>query len=164
MIELDAGNELVRLLSLGWKTRRAGVASTIPPGILERYAWLTPDILSLIEVMQGSVNREETAWFLCSSDFAGTSESAFAWNEWERMSLDACDGDQALRSDVLKFWDNHFPIMQSVKSGYAFFGLRSSDLAVVVGEEPEFECVTMVAATFLDFVGTVNTKPYERWI
>jgi hypothetical protein len=81
---------------------------------------------------------DERAWLLTSADFHGN-ESAYAWNEWEKQSLEAADTDEEWRNSIVQFWDGHFPVLMSVKSGYAYWALEHRNCAVVCGEEPEYE-------------------------
>ena len=81
-------------------------------------------------------------------DFSGESGLAFAWNEWERQSIEAAEGDEELERRVVAFWDSHLPILLSVKSGYAYFAIEQSSLRIVRGEEPEYEEATPLAPSF----------------
>jgi Uma2 family endonuclease len=55
-------------------------------------------------------NKDETAWFLCENDFNGVSDSAYRWNEFETQSLEAAEGDELWKTQILDFWRYHFPI------------------------------------------------------
>jgi hypothetical protein len=80
---------------------------------------------------------DEKAWLLTEADFAGTSGSAYAWNEWEQQSLEAAGSDEAWKATIVSFWDDHLSILFSTRSGYAFFALEKDGLGVVYGEKPE---------------------------
>lgn len=64
-------------------------------------------------------NVEQTAWFLCQDDFAGCGDSAWHWDEFERMLLEWAKTGQE-RNAVVAFWNSHFPFLLSVRTGYAF--------------------------------------------
>lgn len=96
------------------------------------------DFLSRFELFE---NPSEKFWFLMLEDYEGTSDSGFSWNEFQIQSLDAALD----KSDIEKvniFWETHFPIAMSVKSGYAYLAIKvhSTDAGVIVcGSEPEYE-------------------------
>lgn len=150
----------------GWTVKPSGSPRKIPRSVVERYRWLPGDALEFAETLEQAVSPDETAWLLTSADFAGTSSAAFAWNEWERQSLDAAGSDEDWRREISHFWDEHFPIMMSVKAGYAYFAIQMQALSVVVGEAPEFEEVSRVAASLAEFVDVLesNGRSLDRWI
>ena len=85
----------------------------------------------------------------------GQTDSAFRWNEWELLSLEAAGDDAAWRAEILAFWDAHLPIVLSVAEGYAYYALSLPDGAVIQGSEPEFEDCRTAAPSFRDFMGQV---------
>ncbi|GAA1320433.1 hypothetical protein ACFSWE_04940 [Leucobacter albus] len=92
-------------------------------------------------------SEDESVWFLAVADYGehGAGSDAFAWNAFERLSLEgAVDADE--RAAVTRFWARHHPIMLSVRGAYSYLALRD-DGAVVFGEEPEFEATTTVAGS-----------------
>ena len=139
----------------GWKVTASPDAEFIlPDEISQRYPSVPREILAFLSCLQLCTNPDETAWFLTRSDFEGAGGSAFRWNEFECMSLDAADGDPQWQSDIRSFWDSHFPFMLSVKSGYAYFAvcLTPEKLGTVVsGCEPEFEEASEVSTSFAEF-------------
>jgi hypothetical protein len=129
----------------GWDVRLAAKPRAFLQNTLSRYAWLPDDIRQLLEEAIVVVSPEKKSWFNTSSETAGENGSAFAWNEWELMSLSAAEDFPKLQPAIRAFWDRHFPFLISVKSGYAYFAVRQADLAVVCGEKPEFEEATPIA-------------------
>src|SRR5262249_18478895 len=128
---------LGRLERVGWKVKRLARSCALPRAIIERYAWLPREILDLVSAIDVAHSADERAWVLSASDTCGTSASAFAWNEWERLSLAAAGDDDSWKHEITSFWDGNFPLVMSVRSGYAYFAIERSEHAVVVGEEPE---------------------------
>ena len=93
------------------------------------------------------MNANQTEWFLCEADFAGTSGSAFRWDEWEQMSLQAAGDDAQFAAKVRAFWDEQLPFMLSVRDGYAYYAIRTSANGfgrIIGGREPEFEDASVV--------------------
>lgn len=89
-------------------------------------------------------SEDESRWFLSLEDFAGVSDSAFAWNEFERISVDAAIDEQEAE-EIRAFWQEYLPIAMSVAGDYQFIALSRRSGAVVHGVEPEFENVTTLA-------------------
>ena len=103
------------------------------------------------------VNETETMWFNCYDEFSGISNIAFKWNEYELLSLESAQGDGGLEQSISEFWENHLPIIMSVKNGYEYYAIRR-DGAVVFGWEPEFEEPDVVADSFGEFIEMLIKK------
>lgn len=149
-----------------WKVEPTGQPVTTPAVIQKRYAWIPSDVRDAIVAFDAFSNPGDTAWFLTHRDYSGASDSAYAWNEWELQCLSAAKGDKEWESSISRFWDEHFPILLSVKSGYGFFALRRSDSFVVAGAEPEFEEVQVVAGSYLELLKALGSEgdKYSRWV
>lgn len=138
---------LAHLADLGWTAARAADPATLPPGahaahrdFLGRYALLC--------------RADESVWFLSAADYAGTADSAFAWDEFKHLSLDAALDDED-RQGIHTFWDRHLPVLMSVAGDYEFLAIDQDTGAVVHGIEPEFEAVTVVADSWAGFCEAV---------
>ena len=129
-IQLDA------LRDVGWRIARLDRAAVLPPTIAERYEWAPPMLLDFVAGISEATSPDEKAWLLSASDYAGTSQKAFAWNEWELIALSAAEDDESWKSEITQFWDQHLPFLMSLKSGYAYFAIERTNNTVVVGEEP----------------------------
>ncbi len=149
---------LDQLRKLGWRVETSPARRSLPSAITERYPWMPDDYRSLVEEMAMICSPDDQSWFLTEADFAGTSESAYAWNEWEQQSLEAAGLDMAWKAAIGKFWDDHLSILFSTKSGYAFFALEKDGLGVVYGEEPEYEETTPIAESLTEFVRMIVAK------
>lgn len=128
------------LSASGWIVQRAATAADAP-GLDTR-----PEHLSFLRRFSLLCGADETTWFLSAGDYAGTTDSAFAWNEFERLSLDAAL-DAEDRARIASFWARHLPILLSVAGDYAFLAIDRATGAVVHGVEPEFEATTPVASS-----------------
>jgi hypothetical protein len=116
---------------------------------------LPQDLVTFLTGLDLCVNSENNEWILCRSDYEGVSGGAFAWNEFESMSLDAAGDNAQLIARIVAFWTCHFPFYMSVAGAYEFCAVRvcGDDFGVVVqGSEPEFEEVSVVALSFRDFI------------
>ena len=105
-------------------------------------------------------NADDTVWFLSRDDYAGRADSAFAWDELERLSAEAAATD-AEADAVSRFWKCHLPILLSVRDGYEYLAVRD-DGAVVHGTEPEFEETDVVCAQFEDLLAFIIARPSAR--
>lgn len=122
----------------------AGDALNLNPAVLARYPHIPDAYLAFLRHVAECSNPMQTAWFLCASDYNadGSDDITFRWNEWERLGLEAADGDQEEVERIRQFWDSHLPIMSSVRSDYAYLAILLSPAdcgAVVYGFAPEFE-------------------------
>jgi hypothetical protein len=133
---------------------------------LGRYQSIPPEYLQAIEESGLVVNATKTAWLLTTRIFAGTAGIAYAWNEWEQQSLDAASGDDVLTSQICRFWDQKFPILFSVKSGYAYFALDLASGRIFQGEEPDYEDPSDTGMSLPEFLERL-AKPdvhIQRWV
>ncbi|MGW0041220.1 hypothetical protein [Rhodococcus sp. NPDC003348] len=88
---------------------------------------------------------DDSRWFLSALDYAGLSDSAFAWDEFRAIGLDAA-GTAADRAGVEAFWTEYLPILVSVAGDYEFLAISRTSGVVVHGAEPDFEDATVVAS------------------
>jgi hypothetical protein len=157
---------LARLAALGWRVDSAPAPGPLPGAVASRYPWIPASHREFIQETRCAVSPEEKAWLLTAADFSMESETPYAWNEWERQSLDAAGSDEDWKQEIEAFWDDHCPILISVKSGYAYFAIERGSLRVVRGEEPEFEETAPVASSVLDFLQRIAASDpgLVRWI
>ena len=159
-------SNLQQLKRLGWKVELLLPTVSLPEPVKIRYRWIPTDVEDFIAEISVIEAPGAKAWFLGGRDYSGLGSSAFAWNEWERLSLGAAEGNDKQVSAIRSFWDDHFTIAMSVKNGYAYFALRRSDLCIVCGEEPEFE-ETRIVASSLDSIlkrCAVPDAELGRWV
>ena len=152
-----------QLRERGWRVEeQPGQAFRLPPALASRYPRLPASLVEFLSGLTRCADASETTWFLCQKDYEGTSGSAFAWDEWEQMSLSAAGGDAKFNAEIRAFWDTHFPFLLSVHSGYAFHAVCTAKDRfgqVVEGCEPEFEETSAIAGSFEDFLSTfLNAK------
>ncbi|MEV4667786.1 hypothetical protein [Microbacterium sp. LWO12-1.2] len=102
-------------------------------------------------------SSDETVWFLSRDDYSAGAEGAFAWNEWEQLSIQAATTDDEADA-VSRFWKHHVPVLLSVRDGYEYLAVRD-DGAVVHGAEPEFEEAVVVFSQFEDLLRYTTTRP-----
>ena len=165
------------LAAAGWTVReRSAVGSpddVWPAELRQRYPTIPPSLTQFVARVEACVNPDETGWFLSAADYAGTSDSAFAWNEWERMELESYEeaGDAERAGEVRDFWDAYLPFYLDVRSEYAYFAVRVTEpkavkrqwwsfprqpeeprLGAVVFAAEEFRSVSEVAGSFDAFL------------
>lgn len=145
------GEFLAHLANVGWRVEVAGPDAARLPlseagarGIPAEYG----DLLRRFALLAAP---DESRWFLSADDYAGRSDSAFAWNEIELISLNAAV-DAADRQRVQEFWAEHLPIAMAVDGCYEYLAINRTDGAVVHGVEPEFEEAAPLAASLQAFL------------
>lgn len=129
-----------------------GPASPLPQWITERYHNLPALWLQFIGEVRELFSADETVWFLCAEDYDTRLDQAWRWNEWEELSLQSAQSDESWAGEIKAFWDEHLPIVLSVRDGYAYYAISMTDGCVVYGSEPEFEECTLVAGSFAEFL------------
>jgi hypothetical protein len=156
---------LLALNEIGWAVALSPEPAPLPSPIVARYSWVRPDVLDAVAHIQKAVSGDDKAWILSAPDYSGTSGAAFAWNEWEVMSLATAGDDQKWRQQIHDFWEAHFPVLLSVKSGYAYFAIERSTDSIVAAEEPEFENPDRIASSFEDLLRLIarRSPAIERW-
>ncbi|HWB06458.1 MAG TPA: hypothetical protein VG796_25765 [Verrucomicrobiales bacterium] len=147
----DVESAIQNLASSGWRIIKNDAGDSLPTQITERYPWIPKEVSDVLFNLREAVSPDETVWLLGGPDYSGTSDSSFAWNEWEQMSIEAADGDQEWIARITAFWNEHFPVAHSVGDGYAYFALTPNG-SVVTGREPEFEEPSPFAPGFTEFL------------
>ena len=132
-----------RLEKLGWKVTRLPQAVTVPEIISSRYPSMAGGpVVKEICSLADCAHPSKQFWLLTARDFLGHPGSAFAWNEWEMLSLSAAvPEDQPV---ITKFWDRHLPLFLGVDP-YRYIAVATDSGHLVAGSEPEFEEATTVA-------------------
>lgn len=134
----------------GWSVVRSNEKRALPKEITERYKSLPNDWLDFVQYFEDCVNGDNNIWLLCSYNFED--DSAFRWNEFELISLEAAEGDKAWQIDIREFWDNYLPIVMSVGGDYHYYAICTKTGEVFEGWEPEFEEPEICTASFTDFI------------
>lgn len=144
---------LVCLKSRNWKVETDEINdNALPDELADRYINIPPQWYHFISGLKALMSEDETTWFLCFRDFQEQDESAFQWNEWEKLSLESAEGDEEWEKKLRAFWDVHFPIVMSVRDGYSYYAISMENGEIVYGCEPEFEECETVAESFDEFV------------
>ena len=133
-----------------------GPAPPLPEWITDRYHSLPELWLQFIGEVRELFTPDETVWFLCAEDYDTRLDHAWRWNEWEMLSLESAEGDQAWTDEITAFWDRHLPIVLSLENGYSYYAISMEDGSVLYGSEPEFEACKPVASSFEAFLQKVK--------
>jgi hypothetical protein len=152
--ELDLYLELLN--NCGWKIEPRGDRSvSFNESFSRRHPRIPPSYTQFLQRVVSCSNQAENVWFLCSDDYNGTkAESAWAWNEFEKIDLDGARDEQTA-SEIVEFWDHHLPFMYSVAGDYAHLSFRlagGSFGSVVEGYDIALTDVSDVASSFEAFV------------
>jgi len=129
-----------------------GPAPPLPEWITDRYHSLPELWLQFIGEVRELFTPDETVWFLCAEDYDTRLDHAWRWNEWEQLSLENAEGDWEWTGQISAFWDQHLPIVLSVRDGYAYYAISMTDGSVVYGCGPEFEACETAAPSFAEFL------------
>lgn len=147
---------LETLRSFGWKVaRKPENTLKLKPEIFIRYPNIPENYLDFLQQVELCMNMAENAWFFTENDFnrnENDSES-FKWNTYERMSLEATDGDEELTAQIIDFWNKHLPIAYAVHSDYAYLAISLTTQeygAIVYGYGPMFEDTARKVSTSFD--------------
>ncbi len=107
------------------------------------------DVWQWITSFDRLITRDEKQWFLSHRDFIQASApEAFAWNEYELMSLEAAEEDSDWKANICRFWDQHLPLYLDVRSDYRALVARIADghaVGIFESMGPDFEEVTLIA-------------------
>ena len=150
------------LRGCGWLIERPASPWNLPGVVRDRYNWLWGSLLGELANLSRASSPDDMVWLNTGADFCGEGDGAFAWNEWEKMSIDAADGDLVLVGEIRAFWDAHFPVLNSVRDGYAYLALARGSQSVVFGREPEFEDCLVVAPSMSDAIAEIVSKESQR--
>ena len=88
-------------------------------------------------------------------------DSAFRWNEFELISLEAASGDEKWQADIREFWDNYLPIVMSVAGDYHYYAIGIKTGEIFDGWAPEFEAPEIVAPNFTGFIEKIISGKIE---
>ena len=81
-----------------------------------RIQYTPKEFQEFINLFSMCANREDTVWFLSAKDYQNTDESAFAWNEFEKQSLEYAENDNE-RNKVSEFWELIYLFLSQLKMG-----------------------------------------------
>ncbi|MFJ2505093.1 hypothetical protein [Microbacterium sp. NPDC087592] len=129
-------------------------------GVLSALRTAPDTVIRWVSSFSQLSNADETVWFLSRHDYSTGAEDAFAWNEFEQLSIQAATTDDELVA-VARFWERHIPILLSVRDGYEYLAVRD-DGAVVHGAEPDFEQAVVVFSRFEDLLRYIIARPAAR--
>lgn len=155
------------MTDLGWSVLlRKTPSFNLNPSIKQRYPLIPIEVTNFLSRIEFCKNQQETVWFMSESDYNYKGDdTSFWWNEFERISLDAAGKDNQWRFEIESFWNNHFPVLLSVFSEYAYIAVDVSKEnfgAIVVGVEPEFEEITVFYPNLEEFFTAFVDKLRER--
>lgn len=161
----DLAQTLKDLAKLGWWIETSQTPIPLPDAITARYPWFPAEYRKLVEETMAAVSPSDTAWLLTGRDYSNTSDSAYAWDEWERQSLDAAADDAEWQSRIREFWNTHLPIMLSTKSGYGYLAIEYPTLKIVAGNEPEYEETVDIAESIGGMLRLIATQDHkmDKW-
>jgi hypothetical protein len=171
------------LVAAGWKVRERDPHSALtatelwPAELRARYPNVPSALTEFLGRIDHCMNASETAWFLTAADYAGTSDSVWAWNEWERQELETFASDEKVKAEVREFWKAYLPFYLDVGGDYAYFAVRVTEPpprkpallpflreppepprgAVVYGADVDLRGVSVVAASFPEFLEHLTT-------
>ena len=152
---------LMYMEECGWKIEMKEKREDLPETVKSRYKHV-PEIWSeLITTVQSMISSDETTWFLCKDDYDPQKDKAFQWNEWELLSLEGIENDAEWESEIKEFWNQHLPMILSVKDGYSYYAISMENGSIVKGSEPEFEECEWVADSFEDFMKKIMNRELQ---
>ncbi|MEC0090800.1 SMI1/KNR4 family protein [Paenibacillus macquariensis] len=148
----------------GWElTDKSQYELNLNERIAARYKEIPEGYLEFLKRVKTCVTPSEKTWFVCEDEYNDNSDTAFKWNEFELLSLEAAESDEKWKSEITSWWDNYLPIVMSVDDGYSFYAidLTNDRGAIVQGYEPEFEEVEKIANSLEDFFQLIMSNTIE---
>ncbi|MFE4711653.1 SMI1/KNR4 family protein [Paenibacillus sp. NPDC056722] len=144
-------------------TEKSGSQLNLDSSITSRFKEIPNEYLDFLSMVEKCITPNEKTWFICEDEFNDSSASAFKWNEYESLSLEAAMDDYIWKSEITSWWDNYLPIVMSVDGGYSFYAIDlTNDKGVIVrGCEPEFEEIEKVANTLEQFFDLIMSNSVE---
>ncbi|WP_145407664.1 SMI1/KNR4 family protein [Paenibacillus xylanexedens] len=145
----------------GWVIRtKSSHELNLDVHVSTRYNNIPDEYLDFLRVVKQCVSPSEQTWFLCENEYNHSTDTAFRWNEFELLSLEAAAGDDQWTSEIKTWWDHYLPIVISVHGGYSFYAIDLiNEIGTIVrGEEPEFEEVTKVAEHLDEFLQLIMSN------
>ena len=142
--------------SNNWQLELSTDKKQFPSEILQRYINIPNEYKIFYAQIDLCANQSNTTWFFSENDFLeANGENAFAWNSFEKMSLEALADDDVALQEITEFWNLHLPVMYCVGGDYEHYAINITTGAIVNGYQPEFEDVTEVATSFCDFLDKI---------
>jgi hypothetical protein len=147
----------------GWRVVDGGPVFGPPIALSQRYPPLPAAYVEFVDGLLGCVSPDDTAWFLTRHDFTGRSDSAYHWDEWERMMLEVDTEDE--RPTTRAFWDHHLPILHTVGGDLGYVALAVVDSGperawgpVRQAFGPDWDGMVDVSPSFESFIATLERK------
>jgi len=153
-------NYLEKLKKSGFIVTSREKSKELPLDLIERYKNIPDDYLDFLQQFTQITNKDNTVWFNSIEDYSGNTDAAFKWNEFESLSLEAFEGDEEETHNITVYWDNHIPVIVSVKTyEYLAICLGADNYGKIVhGEEPEFEESSVVCSSFEELVDLLTNS------
>ena len=116
------------------------------------------DVFINDELIVDKTNVHLAQWLEFISNYK---DSEWRQNDFEKMSLEASDGDDEWTAEIKSFWEKRFVIIMSVSGEYEYYAINTETGEIEHEYGPEFEESEIVSPTFKDFVyGIVNEEIY----
>ena len=139
-----------QLENKGWKYIASPNAGLQTPS---RYVSVSEELREFIASFDVLCSEDETQWLVSAADYQRRT-GGFNWDEFEKISLQAAEGDLQWQQKIKSFWDSHLPIFMRVDGEYAYVAYCCAGENAghyVSGSEPEFEEVSVVGSTLDEF-------------
>jgi hypothetical protein len=171
------------LVAAGWTVRERAPEQALtetelwPAELRARYPNVPAPLTAFLGRIDQCENTSGTAWFLTAADYAGTGDSAWAWNEWEKQELETFAGDDEEMGRIREFWTEYLPFYLDVGGDYSYFAVRLTEPpkkekpllwflreppepprgSVVWGTDVDLRGVSIVTASFPEFLEHLTT-------
>lgn len=151
---METNQFINELKNLGWNIQNNNDQKNIKFDLLAegRFAKAPSELKEFISQFSVCANAGDNVWFSTIADYLGDPDCAFAWNEFEKQSLEDADTDDI--DEIQEFWNSNLPFLMAVKNGYGFAAVvlkGETKGHIVLGNEPEYEDTVVVAESINDF-------------
>ena len=150
----------------GFTIVRRETTKELSADILKRYKTIPTEYLDFLKQFKQIINQEDTVWFNSIEDFNEELDVDFKWNAFELMSLESFEDDEEESENIRNFWNNHIPILMSVREyEYLAICLESDKYGEIVhGLEPEFEEISKVCDNFEQLIGLMEKASDNQYL
>ena len=150
----------------GFTIVRRETTKELSADILKRYKTIPTEYLDFLKQFKQIINQEDTVWFNSIEDFNEELDVDFKWNAFELMSLESFEDDEEESENIRNFWNNHIPILMSVREyEYLAICLESDKYGEIVhGLEPEFEEISKVCDNFEQLIRLMEKASDNQYL
>jgi hypothetical protein len=130
----------------------------MPRHVSERYSWISDDVIAFISRVDLFARADEQLWLHSLASYK-------RHGPWPYDSIEAIEVSDAEAEDVARvtdFWNRHFPIGLSVRTGdYCYLAMSCPTQNIVVGVAPFFDEPAIVCESLPELLLMLESDPFQ---